>query len=122
MNWVPNADTEAGTVAIGIAANQLDSPTEIYLSEVDGFTSILDQRNFLFEHWLVDATTSMSVAGSPSGPTGYTAALVRLSSGLALDESGRRLSVSNSEKECVQRFSLASFVGLIVKLARLHRK
>jgi hypothetical protein len=98
--------TVAGGHGQGTAANQLNSPTDIYLSRLDGSIYIADSYNNRVQKWSLNATSGITVAGSPNGTAGRTSYLMQLTYSLAVDYDENYLYVSDSDNSRIQRFSL----------------
>ncbi|UJR29118.1 hypothetical protein I4U23_010332 [Adineta vaga] len=59
--------TVAGGNGQGIAQNQLNRPTDIYLSKSKNEIYIADSANNRIQKWVINATVGTTVAGSPNG-------------------------------------------------------
>jgi DNA-binding beta-propeller fold protein YncE len=98
--------TVAGGNGYGPAANQLNNPTEIYLSKLDGSLYIADSFNNRVQKWHVNATSGITVAGSPNGIAGLSPYLMNLAYALAVDDQENYLYVSDCNNNRIQRFPL----------------
>ncbi len=101
-----NGVTVAGGNGQGPLCNQLDQPTDISLSKLDGSIYISDCFNNRVQKWEVNATTGITVAGSPNGTSGNTPYLMNHIFGVAIDEDEKYLYVADSLNNRIQRFSL----------------
>jgi hypothetical protein len=70
--------TVAGGNGQGSAANQLDRPSDIFVSKIDGSVYVADCYNNRIQKWLVNATSGITVAGSSLGAAGSTQYLMNL--------------------------------------------
>ena len=102
----PNAVTIAGTGSSGLAANQLNGPTEIYISKFDRSLYIVDSYNSRIQKWLANATSGTTIAGSSAGTTGSTPLRLNTPYAIALDQSETVFYVSDSNNNRIQRFPL----------------
>ena len=100
--------TVAGGNGGGAAPNQLNRPTEIYLSKLDHSIYIADSFNNRIQKWPINASSSfgITVAGSPSGTPGYTEYLMSLTYAMAIDPDENYVYVSDSQNHRIQRYSL----------------
>jgi DNA-binding beta-propeller fold protein YncE len=98
--------TVAGGNGQGSAANQLNNPIDIYRSRFDGSIYIADSSNNRVQKWGINATSGITVAGSPNGAVGQTSYLMSLTYSLAVDYDENYLYVSDSDNSRIQRFSL----------------
>ena len=99
--------TVAGGNGPGSAPNQLNGPTEIYLSQIDGSLYIADSYNNRVQKWMMNNSSSgVTVAGSPDGTAGRSAFLMNLTYVISLDASETYLYVTDSNNERIQRFNL----------------
>ena len=99
--------TVAGGNGAGAAPNQLNRPTEIYLSKIDGSLYIADSYNNRAQKWMMNNSSSgVTVAGSPDGTAGRSAFLMDLTYAISLDASETYLYVTDSNNERIQRFNL----------------
>jgi DNA-binding beta-propeller fold protein YncE len=99
--------TVAGGNGPGAAPNQLNGPTEIYLSKIDGSLYIADSYNNRIQKWMMNNSSSgVTIAGSPSGTAGRTAYLMDLTYAICVDASENYLYVSDSNNNRIQRFFL----------------
>jgi len=98
--------TIAGGNGQGTAANQLNYPTDIHLSRLDGSLYIADYDNSRIQKWQMNATFGITIAGSPNGVAGNTPYLLNRTYGLAIDYEENYLYVSDSSNDRIQRFSL----------------
>lgn len=101
-----NGTTVAGTGTNGSAADQLNLPTEIYLSKIDRSLYIVDNGNNRIQKWLPNATMGVTIAGSSTGVAGSTPYLLDYPFGLALDENETWLYVSDMQNKRIQRFKV----------------
>ncbi len=109
-----NGVTVAGGNGQGPLANQLDLPSDIFLSKLDGSIYITDCYNNGIQKWEVNAATGSTVAGSPNGTSGNTPYLMKQSYSLAIDDDEKYLYVSDSQNNRVQGFSLRGNVSFIL--------
>ena len=98
--------TVAGGNGVGLAANQFNGPTDIFLSKIDGSIYIADGYNNRIQKWQRNATFGITVAGSSSGLAGNTSYLLNLIFGLAVDDEEEYLYVADCNNNRIQRFSL----------------
>jgi DNA-binding beta-propeller fold protein YncE len=98
--------TVAGGNGLGSAANQLNNPTTIYLSKLDGSLYIVDSSNNRIQKWAQNATFGITVAGSPNGLIGSTPYLLNGPFGMAIDDEENYLYVADGLNNRIQRFSL----------------
>jgi sugar lactone lactonase YvrE len=98
--------TVAGGNGAGSAANQLNSPYDIYLSRLDGSLYITDSSNNRIQKWQKNATSGITVAGSSSGISGRTPYLLQTPIALTMDYDENYLYVVDSANNRIQRFSL----------------
>jgi DNA-binding beta-propeller fold protein YncE len=101
-----NGVTVAGGNGQGPLANQLDRPSDIFLSKLDGSIYVADCYNNRIQKWLINATTGITIAGSPNGTMGGTPYLLKQAYGLAIDDDEKYLYVSDSQNNRIQRFTL----------------
>ena len=101
-----NGVTVAGGNGQGSLSNQLDRASDIFLSKIDGSIYVADCYNNRIQKWLVNATTGITVAGSPNGTAGNTPYLMNQTYALAIDDDETYLYVSDSKNNRIQRFSL----------------
>jgi DNA-binding beta-propeller fold protein YncE len=90
----------------GIAANQLSYPTDVHISKIDGSLYIVDSFNNRIQKWEQNATSGITVAGSPNGTSGNTPYLLKQPYSLTIDYEGNYLYVSDSGNNRIQRFPL----------------
>jgi hypothetical protein len=98
--------TVAGDRNPSAAAYELYIPTDIYLSKIDGSLYICDNGNNRIQKWTPNATSGITVAGSPTGISGNTSYLLNGPYGIAIDDGENYLYVSDSMNNRVQRFPL----------------
>jgi DNA-binding beta-propeller fold protein YncE len=99
--------TVAGGNGLGTAPNQLNGPTKMYLSKIDGSLYIADYYNSRVQKWMMNNSSSgVTVAGSPSGATGRTVFLMNLVYAISFDANETQLYVSDTFNGRVQRFDL----------------
>ena len=98
--------TVAGDNGEAAGANQLYRPTDLYLSKVDGSLYVVDCYNHRIQKWLKNATSGITIAGSPSGASGNTAYLLNRPYGFAFDDEEKYMYVSDSLNNRIQRFNL----------------
>jgi len=98
--------TVAGGNGQGSAANQLNYPSAICLSRLDGSLYIVDDSNNRIQKWAQNATFGTTVAGSPNGILGTTPYLLNNPYGIAIDDEENYLYVSDGMNNRIQRFSL----------------
>lgn len=101
-----NGTTVAGTGVNGPAADQLNVPTEIYISNIDRSLYIVDNGNHRIQKWSVNANAGVTVVGSSTGQSGGTPLLLNSPFALAFDPSETSLYVSDTQNKRIQRFSL----------------
>ena len=99
--------TVAGGNGVGSTASRLNGPTDMHLSKIDGSIYIADCYNNRVQKWQRNATSGITVAGSPSGVAGNTSYLLNLIFGLAIDDKEEYLYVADSNNNRIQRFSLS---------------
>ena len=99
--------TVAGGNGPGVGPNQLNGPTEIYLSKLNGSLYIADSYNNRVQRCSMSNSSScVTVAGSASGTAGLTAYLMDLTYAISVDESETYLYVTDSNNARIQRFLL----------------
>jgi DNA-binding beta-propeller fold protein YncE len=98
--------TVAGGNSFGTAPNQLNHPTSIYVSKLDGSVYVCDNYNNRIQKWQKNATNGTTVAGSSNGTAGSTPYLLNNPYGIAIDDQENYIYVSDSSNNRVQRFSL----------------
>ena len=98
--------TIAGGNGQGAAANQLNHPTEIYLSRVDKSIYIDNRYNNRVQKWFLNGSTGVTVAGSSTGLVGQTVFLVNEVYAIALNEDESLLYVSDTNNRRIQRYEL----------------
>jgi len=102
----PNGVTVAGGNGAGTAPNQLNRPTAIYVSKLDGSIYVCDYSNNRIQKWQQNATNGTTIAGSSNGTAGSTPYLLYNPYGIAIDDQENYMYVSDSSNSRVQRFSL----------------
>jgi len=98
--------TVAGGLTTGTGANQLNHPTTIYISKIDGSLYIVDNGNSRIQKWAINATSGITVAGNPYGISGTTPYLLNHPYSFAFDSTETYLYVSDSSNNRIQRFTL----------------
>ncbi len=81
------ATTVAGGNGSGVAANQLNNPTNVYVDGL-GNVYVADAYNNRIQQWAPPYTTGTTVAGSAAGTAGSSATLLNLPYTITLDASG----------------------------------
>jgi DNA-binding beta-propeller fold protein YncE len=107
MNGSGIGITVAGGNGAGNAANQLESPTIVYLSKFNDSIYICDTFNHRIQKWIIRGTTGVTVAGSPAGSRGNSAYLFHTPYGIALDPEEKYLYVSDTYNARVQKYTLS---------------
>jgi sugar lactone lactonase YvrE len=102
----PTGVTVAGGNGAGAAANQLNRPTAIYLSKLDGSIYICDCYSNRIQKWQANATNGTTVAGSSNGISGSTPYLMNHPYSIAIDDQENYVYVSDSGNNRIQRFPL----------------
>lgn len=98
--------TVAGGNGQGKAANQLNNPTDLYLSRWNNTLYVADSANNRVQKFSLGSSTGTTVAGSVNGTVGNSPYLINNAYSLALDFDETYLYVSDSGNNRVQRFSL----------------
>lgn len=98
--------TIAGGSGAGAAPNQLNHPTEIFLSKIDNSLYIADRLNTRVQKLYSNSTVGMTVAGSSSGLVGQTAFLMNEAYAIALKEDESYFYVSDRNNYRIQRYEL----------------
>ena len=107
LGGVGTGVTVAGGNGPGLAANQLQNPTSVIVSRVDGAVYVADRNNNRIQKWLVNATLGVTVAGSPIGTPGSTPYLFNWTFDLKFGHTEENLYVSDYRNGRIQRFRLA---------------
>ncbi len=98
--------TVAGGNGAGSALNQLNSPSGVYVSRIDGSVYVSDTNNHRIVRWSINATEGVIVAGSQSGTGGNTALLLYYPCDIKLDAEEKFLYVADADNNRIQRFPL----------------
>ncbi|CAF0855149.1 unnamed protein product [Adineta ricciae] len=106
LNGTGQGVTVAGGNGQGSAQNQLDRPTDIYLSRSKTEIYIGDSKNNRVQKWVLGQSSGTTVAGSPNGTSGRSPYLMNTAYGIAVDYEEKYLYVSDSLNNRIQRFSL----------------
>lgn len=103
----------AGTSGIsGNGAGQLSNPTDITV-DAGGNLFIADYGNHRVQRWAPGDTTGRTVAGSASGISGATAALLYHPYGVAVDKYGSVL-VADQDNHRIVKWAAGSSVGTVL--------
>lgn len=106
LNGSNIGETILGSAGMGKNPNQLNSPTDIYLSKIDGSLYICDYLNNRIQKWMQNQTFAITIAGSSNGTAGNTAYLLNQPYAFTFDYEEKYLYVSDGLNNRVQRFLL----------------
>ena len=98
--------TVAGGNGAGSAANQLNNPISLVVSQIDGAMYIADRNNNRVQKWLFNATFGITVAGSSTGIAGNSSYLLNWPFDVKLASGDAYLYVSDYRNHRIQRFAL----------------
>lgn len=106
LNGSNTGETILGSTGMGKGVNQLNSPTDIYLSKIDGSLYICDYENHRVQKLLKNQTSAITFAGSSNGTSGITPYLLNQPYAFAFDYQEKYAYVSDSTNNRIQRFSM----------------
>lgn len=95
-----------GGYGLGGSANQLNYPTEIFLSKIDAAIFIADRLNNRIQKWFLNSSAGVTVAGSTTGLVGKTEYLMNDSYAIALNNGETFLYVTDINNFRIQRYEL----------------
>jgi sugar lactone lactonase YvrE len=101
-----NFTVVAGGHGAGIAANQLNYPAGVCVSNGDGTIYVADTNNNRVQKWLVNGTVGVTVLGNTNGTYGSGANQLNGPYSVALNAAETFLYVADSKNNRIQRISL----------------
>lgn len=100
----------AGGNSYGLAANQLDRPTDVYVNDA-GDVYVVDSRNNRIQKWLKGASSGTTIAGGNGA--GANANQLNLPFGFFVDNTGN-IYVADANNHRVQKWAPNAAVGVTV--------
>lgn len=101
-----NGSTVAGGNGVGSGSNQLNQPSDIWVSEKTGAVYIADSSNHRIQRWNPGATIGVTIAGDSHGNPGFDNTKLSSPSGLTINQNETRLYVSDMGNGRIQWFDL----------------
>ncbi|UJR32412.1 hypothetical protein I4U23_019874 [Adineta vaga] len=98
--------TVAGGNGMGSASNQLNQPSDVWVSEITGTIYIADTGNHRIQCWNRNATVGVTIAGNANGIWGTDSTKLNYPSGLVINKNEIYLYVTDTENQRIQRFDL----------------
>jgi hypothetical protein len=108
LNGTPpyNGTTVAGGNGPGSGSDQLNGPHAVWVSNKTGAIYIADTSNNRIQRWNKDATTGVTIAGSPYGIPGTDATSFNIPYKCILNFDETQMYVSDTGNNRIQRFDL----------------
>ena len=98
--------TVAGGNGLGSGSNQLNQPSDVWVSRKTGAVYIADSSNHRIQRWNPEATVGVTVAGDLHGNAGFDNTKLSTPSGLTINKNETRMYVSDTGNGRIQWFDL----------------
>lgn len=98
--------TVAGGNGLGTGPNQLNQPSDVWVSRKTGAVYIADSSNHRIQRWDPGATVGVTVAGDRDGTSGFDNTKLSSPSGLTINKNETRMYVSDTGNGRIQWFDL----------------
>ncbi|CAF1480846.1 unnamed protein product, partial [Adineta ricciae] len=96
--------TVAGGNGAGSGANQLNTPTGVFVSRKDGSVYVSDRTNHRIQKWLTNATSGVTVVGNMNGTSGNTTFTLNQPYTVVLDQNETYMYIADFSNNRIQRY------------------